>query len=668
MRRLAPLVFCGLLAAMPAAPAEPARWTTLGPDTPATVTGLAFDPQHPEIAYAGLDGGGAARSADGGRSWRTSSAGLTDPALAELTTHPRQSGLVYGLDGGAHLVRSRDGGQTWNRLPPPFPPLAETPVRALALVPGDPRLLYAGTDTGLFASRDQGDHWSRLPGRGLPAGFRVIALAVDALDPQLLYAGIAGTGSGGNSGFWVSADGGRSWERRRRTVPGRLVADPRRTGTLYFLGASVERSRDRGATWERYFGRRAFDLVFDPRHPETAYARGATDPADEQPAALYRTTDDGRHWTALSTGLPTQFFSSALAVAPAGPLLLGTGHAGLFRSEDLGATWSPAGAGLVNSVVLALAFGSPGTLFAGTPQGLYRSRDDGATWTRVLAGPQLGTLAVDRRSPETVYAGALAPFGRDPRIVWKTTDGGDTWTPLPHPRPDDPASGLRAADLAVDPTDSRVVFLATAATGFGSSTGAGVYRSADGGETWTATSLPEASFEALAVDPGRPARPGTVWALFLFGLYRSADSGQSWSLLLPGLPADVGSILRAMAVAPSDPDALWVAGDHATWRSMDGGATWRRLPGVVAPPYQPFLDAVHHPLAVDPADPSSLYLAWTNGVSRRAPGTGWQSLDAGLFNRDATTLEFDPYDPRRLLVGTAGAGAGAFASRSAPPP
>jgi photosystem II stability/assembly factor-like uncharacterized protein len=621
--------------------AAPRPWQTIGPDGPASINSLAYDPQRPEIAFAGMAGGGIARSVDGGATWRTSSAGLTASYVTGLIVHPRRSDLVYASNGSNQLVRSLDGGLSWRELPIPG-----FELRALTPSPLDPDVVYVGSNAGLFVSRDRGDSWRRLGGGGLPPFYAVQALALDAEDPRLLYAGITDFRG---FGLWVSQDGGGSWHRRLRAVPAQLLADPERSGTVYLLRrGSLQRSRDLGATWEQYFPGAAHALAFDPRHPWIAYVAGSAVPPSQPPVPLYKTSDDGAHWQPLTSGLPSQGGVGALAASPAGSLLADVG-AQLFRSGDGGASWATAGGGLINSNVLTFAFGRPGTLFAGCVEGVYRSRDAGATWSKVLGQVALA-LAVDRSHPDTVYAGVPYPFGFDPHVVWKTTDGGDTWAPLPYPQ--DAAnlrSGIFVADLAVDPEDSQGVYLAAQYEGAGAAGGQGVYRSPDGGQTWTKLDLPTASFAGIAI---HAKEPETVWVVGPFGLYKSTDHGRSWSLVLAGSP---GGSLRAVALAPSDPDVVWAAGDFETWRSADGGATWRRLSGLSMPPYFPF-NFRQHPLAVDPADPYTLYAAWVGGVSRRSLGTSWQPFDSGLFNRNATSILFDPADPARLLVGTLGAG------------
>ena len=132
------------------------------------------------------------------------------------------------------------------------------------------------------------------------------------------------------------------------------------------------------------------------------------------------------------------------------------------------------------------------------------------------------------------------PFGIDPHIVWKSTDGGDTWSPLPYPQAAvDPISGIDVTDLAVASGGSGVDVLATEFALAGTAGGDGLYLSADGGETWNRTTLPHQGFQ-LALPA---ARPRTLWAVHPLGAYESTDDGATWTLRLRPDPAPNGSLL-----------------------------------------------------------------------------------------------------------------------------
>src|ERR1700674_2801220 len=384
-------------------------WRSLGPTGPAVVNSFAFDPEQPEIAFAGLQGGGIARSVDGGLTWRTINQGLNHAYIDHLTVHPRSSQLVYATNGVSQLVRSTDGGMSWSELPVPAN-LSMDPIAAYAAAPSDPSVVYAGTDAGIFVSENRGDNWRRVRGAGLPRWYGVDrqGLAVDAQDARLIYAGIVNEASG--FGLWVSRDAGDTWVRLRRTGGIQLIGDPLRPRTMYLLKyGEILRSRDAGLSWGTYFtGGYALSLAFDPHHPWVAYLQNMGDLSPEtRHERLYRTADDGGHWQAIPTDLPIPgpggHESNDLAASSVEALLV-TVDNHTYRSTDGGVHWTAGGHGLVNTYVRAVAFGAPGTLFAATGfidfnhPGVFRSRDGGATWSYVLQLDWVSALAGARHT------------------------------------------------------------------------------------------------------------------------------------------------------------------------------------------------------------------------------------------------------------------------------
>ncbi|MBI3970987.1 MAG: hypothetical protein HY332_06830 [Chloroflexi bacterium] len=269
-----------------------------------------------------------------------------------------------------------------------------------------------------------------------------------------------------------------------------------------------------------------YQLIVDESAPGTIYA--ATRGDGHSRSGLLKTTDGGRGWVPLERGLPSRFQPTAIAASPdAGRIVLLAGVDGLFRSTVAGAMWS--------AVRVPL--------------------------------PPITAIAFDRSNPQLVLAGS------ELRGNFRSTDGGRTWRPanvgLPRDRYGNTAG---AVALVQDSAEPRVFYMGT--NGFD-----GVYRSNDGGLTWTAagTGLPSASTLAVGVNA---ASPGAVFALSEQGLATSTDGGASWQLL-SGLPP-VEPV--AMAFEPGGKDTMYVAGARgALLRSTDGGKTWVDMPALPRP-------------------------------------------------------------------------------------
>jgi photosystem II stability/assembly factor-like uncharacterized protein len=238
------------------------------------------------------------------------------------------------------------------------------------------------------------------------------------------------------------------------------------------------------------------------------------------------------------------------------------------------------------------------------------------------------SLAMDASGPNTVYVGLFAPNRPAPAVasmgLYKTTDGGATWTQLPN-------NVLVPMTLAADPYTSGVIYEG-ALGGF-------INKSSDGGYTWTRTYTPSGSreqpVEAIVIDPLNTAN---VYAATLGGgLLKSIDGGLHWAAVL-GLPTNA---VWGVGIDPSNDSIVYAATHHSgVWRSVDGGITWQSTGALGAIPYSFAFDAS-----------SRIFVATTAGV--------WQSADAGatwtqtaLTDRMTFSLTFGPGD-NTLYAGTA---------------
>jgi len=424
-----------------------ANWHPVGLNG-TNVAALALDPQHPETVYAGTDEKGVLKSTDGGASWRA--AGLQGTNVGPLMLDPRHPKTVYAGTDENGVFKSTDGGRTWRVL---------TMLRGaelLALHPGNPAKLYAGDIGRILTSLDAGRSWratGRGPGAASISAFAVdartgiayagtggglakrtggrwrtvnahedvSALAVDAQDPDVLYAG-----ADNPAGLLKSTDGGRSWRRLR--VPWKpwirgntafvteLAVDPQNPKAI---SAHIEnltehgspvwfKSTDAGATWEdaddAFFsvadgaGEYPSALAFDPLDPGTRYAYGYG-------AALFKSTDGGATWQRAGYPfIPASLNVENLAIDPREPATLYAAAGeqdegeGIFKSTDAGSSWRAVGLKGYNVWALAIDPRQRQTVYAGTDSGLFRSTNGGRIWSRFSRGLRpdgIETVAVD---------------------------------------------------------------------------------------------------------------------------------------------------------------------------------------------------------------------------------------------------------------------------------
>lgn len=293
-----------------------------------------------------------------------------------------------------------------------------------------------------------------------------------------------------------------------------------------------------------------------------------------------------------------------------------------------------------------------------------------------LAGPQptttpsdpsyytagrVAALAVDPRDPNTVYAG---PAGGG---VWKTTDGGQHWTPLTDDQP-----SLAVGALALDPSNPDTVYAGTGEENFAidSYFGAGILKSTNGGATWTNIVGPflRASIGALAV---HPSDGGILLAATdINGVYRSMDAGQTWTPVLPG------AVATSVFFDPTNGDIAYAAlGDpdgnakNGVYRSTDAGETWTSVRGSGVDSL-PSKHVGRIAVAIAPSTPTTLYAAISDssdamygslvGVYKSTDsGAHWARLDglAGNCNGQCwynLVLSVHPKDSNVVYFGDLG--------------
>jgi photosystem II stability/assembly factor-like uncharacterized protein len=317
---------------------------------------------------------------------------------------------------------------------------------------------------------------------------------------------------------------------------------------------------------------------------------------------IWKSDNAGRTWTPIFDREPTGSIG-ALAVAPSNPQIIyaGSGEGlqrpdltvgnGVYKSTDGGKTWTNMGLRDGQQIAsIAVDRNDANRLFVavlGHPygpnqeRGLYRSTDGGATWQRVLyENENVGAFAVviDPNDSKIVYAtlwaARQAPWeiGDSFEIpgsgIFKSTDGGNGWTPLSSGLP--PRIGR--SEIAVAPSNSAILYAYADVESKGNEGGA-LYRSDDAGVHFVrvndAAELAQRGDDlvSLAVDP---RDPNTVY-LTNTSTYRSTDGGKTM-IAIKGAPG--GDDYHTVWINPNDPKIIALASDQGATISVDGGATW----------------------------------------------------------------------------------------------
>lgn len=346
-----------------------------------------------------------------------------------------------------------------------------------------------------------------------------------------------------------------------------------------------------------------------------------------------------------------------------------TASGGLWKTTNKGTTWDPLFDDQPVSTFgdVALAPSNPEVVWAGTGEqnnrqstswgnGVYRSVDAGSTWTHLGLSEtrHIGRVRVHPKDPDVAYVAALgnlwAPSPE--RGVYKTTDGGETWSKVLYV---DEHTG--AVDLVLDPGDPETLYAATyqrlrRTWGFnGGGPGSGIYKTTDGGNSWT-----ELTDGIPSGDKGRiglalaESSPNVLYATIEHadkgGTYRTRDEGTTWKKVNDLNPRPM--YYSHIFVDPTDASRVFVLATEF-YMSEDAGATFTQMP--TRPSYDVGVHSDHHTLWVDPSNPEHFYLAGDAGLhetwDRGKTYARINNLPIGQFY----AIGLDQRDPYRIYGG-----------------
>lgn len=305
--------------------------------------------------------------------------------------------------------------------------------------------------------------------------------------------------------------------------------------------------------------------------------------------------------------------------------------------------------------------GNPSIVYLGTGgSGLWKSTNGGTTWTPLWekhSTYSVGDLALDPRNPEVVWAGSgeanmrnSVSFGDG---VYKSTDGGKTWKHL----------GLKETEhiarVLVSPADSNTAWVCALGRQAGSNPERGVFMTTDGGATWTKTLFLDDQHGCADLDVN-PANPNVLYAaMWRFqrwpwnhtsgseksGVFKSVDGGRTWKKLTEGLPKLVGR--AGVKVAPSEPEVVYIAVESkegTLYRSADAGEKWQEMTRNREVVSRGFYYA---DLRIDPKDANRVYAIATSLMVSIDAGKTWRTI-SGRTHSDYHGLWIDPLDPNRI--------------------
>ncbi|HEY0098430.1 MAG TPA: YCF48-related protein [Pyrinomonadaceae bacterium] len=478
----------------------------------------------------------------------------------DILQHPAIPSTIFaGTTEG--FWRSTNGGNSWM-----LNTSRTLEINSIAVHENDPQTIYIGTNNyGVMVSRDSGKNF--LPSNEGYSGRRAYAIMPDHERPGRVYASTINTATGGGF-FFVSNDGGTTWQPSMRNMPSRLIGysilQDRTDGNIIYLGTNLGmyRSTDRGLSWSPIGAPNEASPAAKPKKkpastaasrrkkatatsaaaetrpapPVPVPAKRADDMVKRAQAALNKAgynvgTPDGQAGTRTVAAI--RQFQAAKELPQTGKFddatltALGLGGGKQSIGVEQGIQSAPIA---LTETVNALAYlqEADGSLkiLAATNNGLYRSVDPVKGWEKLPFGPNLDarTLCVSTspQNPQTIYVGTSTSgvlVSRDSGQTWREVEGIPTTVPI--------------NVIEQDPQRSAYVYVGTSHT---------LFVSHDGGEKWKRRggNLPYGSFTSILINPKNTDEifVGSAYERAEGnGVFHSMDAGQTWKRVDPELPS-----------------------------------------------------------------------------------------------------------------------------------
>jgi len=324
------------------------------------------------LIYVGAEASGLYRKEAGESRWENLTRGMAPSAQARtIAIHPQNPKIVFaGTQRGVY--RSKDQGDNWERMN-----LTEgRVVWSIKFHPNDPNVMFLGTEgSEVFKSEDAGENWTYQSTISNPDSVqmafatRILGLAIEASNPNHMFAALEVGGAA------RSSDAGKSWQLTNNNFAGDVdlmdlhgVAVGSADSSSVFISnrVGVWRTRDRGDNWENLQFERFSGIKYSrgiqasPNDPNTLYACVGMDFGSTEGGVL-RTTDQGDTWERFDKGVSAQSTTFGVAINNQNPeqVYFCTRRGGVFGTHDAGASWSedalPEGVTNVISVACASA-------------------------------------------------------------------------------------------------------------------------------------------------------------------------------------------------------------------------------------------------------------------------------------------------------------------------
>ncbi len=680
------------------------RWRMIGPHRGGRTVAAVGIAEQPNVFYIGVNNGGVWKTTDYGRVWTPIFDEQPTGSIGAIAVAPSNPKVIYvgsgeglqrpDLSTGDGMYRSSDGGETWTHLGlregqqiPAIDVDPRNPDRLFVAVLGHP--YGPNEERGIYRSNDGGRSFQRVLYTDENTG--AIDVAIDPSDPQTVYAvlwaarqapwevGSSWTLSGRN-GLYKSTDGGTTWKKITKGLPGAedelgrigITIAASSPDILYAVvgarkGAGVYRSTDRGESWTlvnddaRLWGRDGdFNEVrVDPTEPNVIYVANVV---------TWKSTDGGRSFTAFR-GAPGGDDYHRVWINPRDPkIIILAADQGAIITVNGGETWSS----WYNQPTAQLYHVSTDKSF---PYWVCGGQQESGSVCIKSRGPygqityrqwypvgveEYGYVAPDPLDPNIVYGGKVTRFDRRTR---------QTQNVSPSPtRGDDDFRVVRTQPVIFSPVDGRTLYFASNV----------LWKTTNGGTSWTKISpdltrksskIPDNLGAFTELDPEKGKHRGVIYTIapsyidanvIWVGsddglIHLTRDGGKSWSdVTPPALASRPWSKVSIMDASHFDTRTAYAAINTFRlddlkpyiYRTHDGGKTWKLITRGLPD------GAIINVVREDPKKRGVLYAGSETQVwVSFDDGESWQSL---RLNMPATSIRDLVVHENDLVVGTHG--------------
>lgn len=608
----------------------PGYWEQCNGPHGAVVRTLIVDLHDTKILYAGMTGGGRLngiyKSVNGGQSWKAIGNSLANRLLALAISYHDNKTIYAGTDQG--LFVSRDQGHSW-RLSENLP---ESEVRSVALSPQDSKLRILGLGK---------EFWGMTAGAG-----DVIGVSGDGFQPKVIL------DESGPGDLCVSSDEGSTWTTTPIHNINAIAISPQDSSIIY-LGTSDE------GVFKRMGSAKGW-LQTSPLEAPHVFSLGVS-PQDTQHVlvgtnqGLYMSRVGGDTWQKIKEVGDAEVSTITFAPQDGNQIYVGS-EVGVFESLDKGASWHEANKGLTHLWVLSLAPLPDGALYAGTNGGgIFKKGRNETSWqpcNDVLTS--LPGLSLQMQDSNKIYVGTFAG-------LFRSENGGNSWQEVGYFNSKPVWSLALVVPITTrhsDMMDAGDLFISTdeghswqgqqnqenpAKTLYVGTEDGCIYRSTDGAFSWKKCGeLGYAPVWSITIAPPSGNR---IYATCDGSMFGSTNKGETWQPVKNGLD---GIYVVDVVVSPHDHDVLYAGtGKHGVCKSIDAGSSWQVCNNGLP-------DSSVQLVALSREDSKLIYAVTEGeGVYKSVDGGNfWCAVNNGLDNLGVTTLVLSPQNGDHLYAGT----------------